>query len=1190
MRKISLILSLALIISAVGIVPVSATPTNVTTLFSEDFEGQMPTEFFKVSGNSIATTAENVVSADNMGAEDVVGFGTELHRFGSTSISAAFLNGEKVYLLNDASDYAANKEGAHTYVETEFDVYVTNAGTAQYNVMLTSDLGSAPSDSFLAIRFDTDGKIKLIAKETKRTGSAAAYELCGFENKKGNAYRIKVVMHVTDDTDTTCEKILAVYVNGENKLSAPKYFTSHNTGKFAYFNRIKISGWTMGLDNITVTQYQSATGELLPDKGKLIAMLRKAQKHINSGFTEDEMAVLNQSFAECEAVYEDPSATQAEIEEKITTLNEICAVVAKPAYIVNDNFEGTSQKPLVATGADSTDMEGATPFIGGKALRVTGGLLTANAFQALNVMEKKTNSIIEFDFCLNNIIGTTNDVKMVFNWKDNQDVSTKITQLYFNKGSSGVMQLQYPNAEVKNLNTEVNLENDKWYNLKFIIHAIEGTPGENNRPKVSIYLDGIKIADKLFTQSYNAAKCLYFDLFEIETKADSGILIDNIEMYELEDGAQPPMVYGKAKRTAWDSYTALKNAVKGEGETEYYFEDVDALNVAYQEALTTFEEAITQAVLDAATDGLQTVLSSFKPNGKSVALKEATGSISNNQANIAVTVRSSRFAQSSNEIYVIAAPMLKNEDNTFSSQKPEVKRISLGRNTEVPDNITIDLSGYTDAQKTSLYVSVFAVSNLAHPVVLGDVINVLNDADVTPQEITWGKETVDGLAVNREYVNSDFHLIARTTSQPGEKIAILVYEETTSEVGFAEVKTADENGRCEFTIKTDKGEYTLSESGGKSKAVAYANAAETNTMLAEVNLDKTKFQGYSPYFDVDKTRVDTASAKGMDVEEAVEKLFETTYTSETLNLLAKEANKVFENLISIADAQNVDTINSAVVGLSNYLENYSLFSSLSDGKKREAGAVILRNKAGINGITSLDTAIFNAKNEVGNTPSGGSVGGGAGGGGIVGGSSDLKITGVEVPESQTQTPAEEREKSFSDVKTDHWAHEAVSVFAAMGYVSGDGNGNFAPDRAITREEFVKIAIEVFNLKKASDNSGFADVDRNAWYNDYVCAAVENGIINGYDNGTFGIGNSLSREDLAVIVYRLAENQNIGMTEGGIYIEFDDEELISDYAFNAVKELSSSAIINGVGENRFAPKETCTRAEAIKMIYELWRLK
>ena len=151
MRKISLILSLALIISAVGIVPASATPTNVTMLFSENFESETTTGFFKIENNSIGTTAEDVVKTDNLGAEDVVGFGTELHRFGSTSISEAFLNDEKVYLLSDADGYADNKEGEHTYVETEFDVYVTNAGTAQYNIMLTSDLGSAPSDSFLAI-------------------------------------------------------------------------------------------------------------------------------------------------------------------------------------------------------------------------------------------------------------------------------------------------------------------------------------------------------------------------------------------------------------------------------------------------------------------------------------------------------------------------------------------------------------------------------------------------------------------------------------------------------------------------------------------------------------------------------------------------------------------------------------------------------------------------------------------------------------------------------------------------------------------------------------------------------------------------------------------------------------------------------------------------------------------------------
>lgn len=264
---------------------------GIETLWSEDFEDSSNyTKFYGLSGASVGAEATNYYKQNEV---PVIYDMNSVYRYGTTGISEAF---SKVYILSDASDYATNKEDAHTFVETEFDVYVNTVNnTLNYDVMFASDQ-SAPNEQFLTLRFGKDGKVYLSSKDTRRSSaSASAYELCDFDYAKNNSFRVRVVMQITDGTDTTCEKVTAVYINGENVLSAPRYFMSHNTGKFAYFNRIKISGWHMGLDNITVKKYQANDGiSPIVNKGKLVETIRKYDAQ--NSYYDSELAAAKAAY------------------------------------------------------------------------------------------------------------------------------------------------------------------------------------------------------------------------------------------------------------------------------------------------------------------------------------------------------------------------------------------------------------------------------------------------------------------------------------------------------------------------------------------------------------------------------------------------------------------------------------------------------------------------------------------------------------------------------------------------------------------------------------------------------------------------------------------------------------------------------------------------------------------------------
>jgi len=158
--------------------------------------------------------------------------------------------------------------------------------------------------------------------------------------------------------------------------------------------------------------------------------------------------------------------------------------------------------------------------------------------------------------------------------------------------------------------------------------------------------------------------------------------------------------------------------------------------------------------------------------------------------------------------------------------------------------------------------------------------------------------------------------------------------------------------------------------------------------------------------------------------------------------------------------------------------------------------------------------------------------------------------------------------------------------AERGIISGDGKGSFNPNNSVKREEFVKMLVVAAGMHNMDAKSSFNDVDNGAWYASYVASAYNNKMIYGTSENGFGVGTNITRQDMAVMCYRAAQNANIiNKVRDGV--QFADADNISSYAKDAVNVLYEAGVINGIGDGLFDPTGTATRAQAAVMIYNLF---
>jgi len=120
------------------------------------------------------------------------------------------------------------------------------------------------------------------------------------------------------------------------------------------------------------------------------------------------------------------------------------------------------------------------------------------------------------------------------------------------------------------------------------------------------------------------------------------------------------------------------------------------------------------------------------------------------------------------------------------------------------------------------------------------------------------------------------------------------------------------------------------------------------------------------------------------------------------------------------------------------------------------------------------------------------------------------------------------------------------------------------------------------ITPAYSSASFSDVESGAWYASYVLWASENGIVNGIGDGRFGIGDAITREQMAVMTVKMLEYLGKSYENGSV--SFADEASVSDYAKEAVGKMVKAGILSGMPDGTFAPKANLTRAQAAKVIY------
>ena len=176
-------------------------------------------------------------------------------------------------------------------------------------------------------------------------------------------------------------------------------------------------------------------------------------------------------------------------------------------------------------------------------------------------------------------------------------------------------------------------------------------------------------------------------------------------------------------------------------------------------------------------------------------------------------------------------------------------------------------------------------------------------------------------------------------------------------------------------------------------------------------------------------------------------------------------------------------------------------------------------------------------------------------------------------------------RTFHDVSAGYWAVDAIAHSYAHGYFKGEGEGRFAPERAITRGEFVSILGRMAGASTSNTATAFGDVPSGAYYAGYVAWAQSKGIVAGVSQGRFEPNRTITREEMAVMLNKFLASQNKSYAATG-YGNFSDGGSIAGWAKDSVDKMTRQGLLSGMGNGDFAPKANFSRAQAAQVLYTI----
>lgn len=199
-----------------------------------------------------------------------------------------------------------------------------------------------------------------------------------------------------------------------------------------------------------------------------------------------------------------------------------------------------------------------------------------------------------------------------------------------------------------------------------------------------------------------------------------------------------------------------------------------------------------------------------------------------------------------------------------------------------------------------------------------------------------------------------------------------------------------------------------------------------------------------------------------------------------------------------------------------------------------------------------------------------------------------KITSVKLDANTTVyakwTEAPVSGLPFGDVKTADWFYNDVKYVYEKGMMAGTAADVFAPNTTTTRAMIVTILYRLEGSPAVTGTSAFVDVPAGQWYTDAVNWAAANQIVKGTSATTFAPNDSITREQMAAILYRYAQYKGYDVTKKADLSGYSDNGQVSAYAKDALAWANAAKLINGVTNTTLAPQGNATRAQVSAILH------
>lgn len=199
-----------------------------------------------------------------------------------------------------------------------------------------------------------------------------------------------------------------------------------------------------------------------------------------------------------------------------------------------------------------------------------------------------------------------------------------------------------------------------------------------------------------------------------------------------------------------------------------------------------------------------------------------------------------------------------------------------------------------------------------------------------------------------------------------------------------------------------------------------------------------------------------------------------------------------------------------------------------------------------------------------------------------------KITSVKLDANTTVyakwTEAPVSGLPFGDVKSADWFYNDVKYVYEKGMMAGTAADVFAPNATTTRAMIVTILYRLEGSPAVTGTSAFVDVPAGQWYTDAVNWAAANQIVKGTSATTFAPNDSITREQMAAILYRYAQYKVYDVTKKADLSGYSDNGQVSAYAKDALAWANAAKLINGVTNTTLAPQGNATRAQVSAILH------